>query len=127
MQRPWRVLLTGLLPMTCSARFLIEVKCVQLKDGTIHNGLKPPTLIASWDNAYRLASRPILWRPFLSFGSLLSADFRLCQVDIKLYGTNIEAGIKAEAVGDCCLLACSSSFLIKSRLTRPGMAPPTVG
>jgi len=33
---------------------------------------------------YRLAYNPILWRHFLHWESLLSDDFSLCQVDIKL-------------------------------------------
>jgi hypothetical protein len=39
MQRPWRVLLTGLLPLTCSTYFLIESR-------TTSPGMAPPTM--SW-------------------------------------------------------------------------------
>jgi hypothetical protein len=52
MQRPWRVLLTGLLPLAFSACSLIEPK-------TIIPGMAPPTmgspaLITNWENALQL-------------------------------------------------------------------------
>lgn len=34
--------------------------------------------------SYRFAYRPIVWGRFLSWASLLSDDFNLCQIDIKL-------------------------------------------
>jgi hypothetical protein len=37
---------------------------------------------------YRLAYSPIIWEHFLNWGSLLSDDFSLCQVDIKLSSTD---------------------------------------
>ena len=43
------------------------------------------------------------------------------------HGRNLEAGADAEAIEECCLLACSACFLIKPRTTSLGMAPPTVG
>ena len=42
MQRPWRVLLTNLLPMACSACFIKEPRINQPRDGTTYNGLGPP-------------------------------------------------------------------------------------
>lgn len=77
MQRPWRVLLTGLLFIASSACFL-------QKPGV------PATM--GWAFSYqllvmkmlsRLTYNPILWRHFLSRSSFLSDDSNLCQVDIK--------------------------------------------
>ena len=39
MQYPWRLLLSGLLPLACSARFLIKPRTTGL---TTHNCLGPP-------------------------------------------------------------------------------------
>ena len=43
----------------------------------------------------------------------------------------LQAGADAEAMEECCLLlfpmACSVCFLIESRITSPGMAPPKMG
>jgi hypothetical protein len=39
---------------------------------------------------------------------------------------NLKAGVDAEAMEGCCLLVCSSSFLIKPRATIPGMTSPTM-
>jgi hypothetical protein len=36
-----------------------------------------------------------------------------------------EAEADAEAMEECCLLACSACFLIEPRTTSSGMAPPT--
>jgi hypothetical protein len=52
--RSWRkghggMLLTGLLPLACSACFLIEPKSYQPRDGTTSKG--PSPLITSWENA----------------------------------------------------------------------------
>jgi hypothetical protein len=82
-QRPWRVLLTGLLLMTCSAYFHIEPR-------TTSSGMVPPTM--DWAHhqsftktiPYRPVYSLVLWRHFLNWGSLLSDGCTLCQVDIKL-------------------------------------------
>jgi hypothetical protein len=44
-------------------------------------------------------------------------------------GRNTKAGSDAEAMEECCLLACSYSvcFLIEHKTTSLGMAPTTVG
>ena len=42
-------------------------------------------------------------------------------------GRNREAGADVEAMEGSCWLACSACFLIESRTTGLGMAPPTVG
>lgn len=41
-------------------------------------------------------------------------------------GTELEAATKAEAVEECCFLACWACFLIPSRTTCPVMATPPV-
>jgi hypothetical protein len=46
MQRSWRVLLTGLLPLVCSACFLIKPRMAPAQ-GATHNGLGPPSLITN--------------------------------------------------------------------------------
>jgi hypothetical protein len=38
-----------------------------------------------------------------------------------------EAGADVEAVKGCYLLACSACFLIETRITSIGLAPPTMG
>jgi len=48
----------------------------QLRDGTTHNGLGPPTSITK-KIPHRLVYSLILWR---HFDSLLSDDFSLCQL-----------------------------------------------
>jgi hypothetical protein len=69
------VLLTGLLPLACSACFLIEPK-------TTSPGRAPPTmgsspLITNWENAWPLIS----WRHFLKRGYFLCDNSSLCPVD----------------------------------------------
>ena len=64
--------------IACPACFLIEPR-----GGTTSNGLGPPLSITSYEMSYS----QILWRHFLSRGSLLSDNSRLCQVDIKLSST----------------------------------------
>ena len=53
MQRPWRVLLTGLLPMACSA-CSYRTQDDQPGDGTKHNGMSLSSLITNWENALQL-------------------------------------------------------------------------
>lgn len=80
-------LLTDLLPLACSACCLIESRASR-------PGMAPPTM--DWDlphwslikkMPYSLPYTLILWRHFLSWGSLLSDDSSLCQADIKLAST----------------------------------------
>ena len=66
MQRPWRVLLTDLLLMACTACFLKEPR-------TTSPGMAPPKVgwalphqSLSKKITYRLANSLILWRGFLS-------------------------------------------------------------
>lgn len=40
---------------------------------------------------------------------------------------NLVVGADAEAMGECCLLACSVCLIIHSRTTCPGVALPTMG
>ena len=42
-------------------------------------------------------------------------------------GSNLDAEADAEAMEKCCLLACSTFFLIEPRSTNPGVSPPTMG
>jgi hypothetical protein len=52
MQRPWRVLFTGLLPLACTACFLIEPKTTSV--GMAPPTMGPPSLITNWENALQL-------------------------------------------------------------------------
>jgi hypothetical protein len=77
MQRPWRVLLTGLLPLACSACCLIEPK-------TTSPGMAPPTLgwaLPPWSLIEEMPYSWISWRHFLKGGSCLCDNSSLCQVD----------------------------------------------
>jgi hypothetical protein len=60
MQRLWRVLLTALFTIACSACFLIEPRTISLGDGTAHNGLGPTISIIK-----KMLYSLILWRHFL--------------------------------------------------------------
>jgi hypothetical protein len=42
-------------------------------------------------------------------------------------GRKLEAEVDAESMEGCCLLACSTCFLIGPKTTSPGIAPPTIG
>jgi hypothetical protein len=79
MQRPWRVLLTGLLPMACSACFVIKPR-------TTSTGVAPPTMGWALLNRWLIEKMPysfISRRHFLNRDSFLSDDTSLCQVDTK--------------------------------------------
>jgi hypothetical protein len=65
--------LTGLLPLPCSACFLIEPK-------TTSPGMVPPTLIQK-SLIEKMLYSLISWRHFLKGGSFLCDDSSLCQVD----------------------------------------------
>ena len=74
----------GCCLLACSACCVIERR-------TTSPGMAPPTM--GWalpyqslikEIPYRLAYSPILWRHFLNWGFLLSDDFSLCQLDIKM-------------------------------------------
>jgi hypothetical protein len=82
------VLFTGLLFMACSASFLIE-------PGTTRPVIATPTV--GWvllhhsrikKTHYRFLYSLVLWRHFLNWGSPLSDEFSLGQVDIKLASIN---------------------------------------
>lgn len=79
------VLLTGLLIMVFSACFCIEHRTNS--PGMAHPQWAVPPHINHQEMSYRLTCCPILWRHFLSWGSLLSNDSSLCQADIKLAST----------------------------------------
>ena len=86
MQRPWRVLLTALLHMTWLSCFLTEPR-------TSSPGMAPPTIDQAVPHQslmfYRLACSGVLWRHFLSWGSLLSDDSSLFQVNINAVSSPI--------------------------------------
>jgi hypothetical protein len=54
MQRPWRVLLTGLLPMACHSLLSYRTQDHQPRDGSTHSGLGPPPSITNWENTLGL-------------------------------------------------------------------------
>jgi hypothetical protein len=71
------------------------------------------------------------WGGTALFGLHVQLSRREVRQELK-QGRQLEAGADAEAVGECCLLACSPmacSFcsLIEPRTTSPEMATPTVG
>jgi hypothetical protein len=66
---------TGLLPLACSACFLIDPKP---RDGTTHNGSSHP-----WSLIEKMPYSWISWRPFLKGGSFLWDNSRFHQVDKK--------------------------------------------
>jgi hypothetical protein len=51
-QRPWGMLLTGLLPLACSACFLIESRTTS--PGMAPPKMGPPPLVINWENALQL-------------------------------------------------------------------------
>jgi hypothetical protein len=78
MQRPWRVLLTGLLPLACSGCFLIERRATS-------PGMAPPatgwTLLPLESLIEKMPYSWVSWRHFLKGGSFLCDNSSLCQVD----------------------------------------------
>ena len=86
MQRPWRMLLTGLLPLACSVCFLIEPKTTS--PGMAPPTMGPPPLITIIE---KMPYSQIAWRHFLKGGSFLYDNSSLCQVDTqKLTGSKCE-------------------------------------
>ena len=74
-QRPWRT---------------AGYRLASLGSITISSGMALPTMgwaFPNLQNAYKLSYYLFLWRHFLNYDSLLSDDFSLCQVDIKLAST----------------------------------------
>jgi hypothetical protein len=67
------MLLTGLLPLACSACFLIEPKTTS--PGWQHPQGTLPPLITNWEMPYSWIS----WRHFLKGGSFLYGNSSLCQ------------------------------------------------
>ena len=87
LQSPWRGAAYGLFPLACSACLLIEPRTTSpgVVSPTMCWTLSHPSLIKKM--SYKHVYSPVLWRRFLNWGSFLSDDFSLCQVDIKLSGT----------------------------------------
>ena len=75
--------LTGLLPLACSACFLIEPKTTSL--GWHH----PQWALPPWSLIEKTPYRWISWRHFLKRGSFLCDNSSLCQVDTKVANTLI--------------------------------------
>ena len=105
MQKPCRVLPTGLFLVACSAR----------------PRMTPSTMRWAWPHQslikkipYKLAYTPILWRHSLNGGSLLSDNSSLCQADIKLTSSrtslgkkgSITGGSQGRDYGKSCLFSC---------------------
>jgi hypothetical protein len=71
------MLLTGLLPLACSACFLVEPK-------TTSPGIAPPIMawaLPPWSLIEEMPYSWISWRNFLKGGSFLCDNSSLCQVD----------------------------------------------
>jgi hypothetical protein len=81
------VLLTGLLPMACTACFLIEARTTNLRMAHLQ-WTGPFPINHGHKIVLQVPHSLILWRHFLNWGPLLSNDFILCQVDIKLFSTH---------------------------------------
>ena len=80
-------LLTGFLIMACSACFLMESRTTSPGMTPLTLGLALPHQSLIKEMPYRSAYSLILWRHFLNWDSLLSDDFSLCHIDIKLSST----------------------------------------
>jgi hypothetical protein len=85
MQRPWRGAAFWLASHGLLNLLSYRTQDPQHRGGTTHSGLGPPTLITK--KMLYIAYGLMLWRHFLSWGSLLSDNSSLCQVDIKLAST----------------------------------------
>ena len=70
------MLLTGLLPLPCSACFLIEPKTTSLGMAPLTNGPSHPWLLIE-----KMPYSWISWRHYLEGGSFLCNNSSLCQVD----------------------------------------------
>jgi hypothetical protein len=71
------VVLTGLLPLPCSAYFLLEPR-------TTSPEMAPPTMgwaLSAWSVIEKMPYSWISWRQFLKEGSFLWDSSNLCQVD----------------------------------------------
>lgn len=76
-QRSWRMLLTDLLLMACSACSLVE---------PTSPGMASPTMgwaLSHWSLIQKMPYSWISWRHFLNWGSFLSDDSSLCEIDTK--------------------------------------------
>jgi hypothetical protein len=76
------MLLTGLLPLPCSACFLIKPK-------TASPGMVPPTTDPPpWSLIEKMPHSWISWRHFPNWSSFLCDNSSLCHVDTKPVGTH---------------------------------------
>jgi hypothetical protein len=67
MQRPWRNVASWLVPHDLLSLVSYRIQNHQLRDGTTHNGLDPPTLITDYENLLQTyLHSPVLLRYFLS-------------------------------------------------------------
>jgi hypothetical protein len=83
------VLLTDLLSMACSACFLIESKTISPGVASSPMSRVPPQQSLIKKLPYRLAYSPILGRPGLNWGSLISDNSVSHQIDVKLSSTHL--------------------------------------
>jgi hypothetical protein len=82
MQSHGEMLFAGLLPLACSAYFLIEPKDYQPRDGPTHKGPSHP-----WSLIEKMLYSWMSWRHFLTWSSFLCDNSSLGQVDTKLPST----------------------------------------
>ena len=87
MQRPWRMLLTGLLCRACSACFLIEPRTTSL-------GMAPRPSYP-WSLIEKMHYSWISWRHFLKGGSFFCDNSSLCQVDTQNQPVQYPTQLKA--------------------------------
>jgi hypothetical protein len=65
-------------------------------------------------------------RVYLAYISTSQSTRRKSRQELK-QGRNLKAGADAEAMEECCLLACSSSLSYRTQNILPGVAPLTMG
>jgi hypothetical protein len=83
MQRPWRDAAHWLVLLACSACFLIEPRATFPEVAWFIVGWALPHQLLVKKVLCRRGYSLILWRHFLTWGSLLSGDAGLCHIDIK--------------------------------------------
>ena len=100
MQKPWRNSVSCLLPIACSACFLLAPRttCPGVATPTVGWALPDPPLIKKMH--HRLAQKPIWCRHFVNGDSLFSEDCTLSQVDIKLESTKSHKKFKDTHIGE---------------------------
>lgn len=101
--------------------------CLWLAQPTFVKNPGPPALPHQFPikkMPHRLPYSPILWRHFLNWISLLSDDFRLRQVDIKLASAGAESQLAFYLL--CFLLILGSHFSSCPCLRTSGLVEPSL-